>query len=320
MKPREYCCCAIPIINAGIYATLLEQTVAGILIGILSLATPHIVGASTPSFAAWILAIICFIGAGLQVLGFIGVAKEKPILFRRYLSLHSIALLAAFAVAAAWIILSATKHSDAKSKCLSDFFNTPQTQSQGQTLCEIFPWVSVGVMGGLWALLAIMHVYLYIVLSSYSSEQTKDHIRYNSLSDPLNPDNIPMNNRNDWNASPSSTDSAERGYGHAKQASAASMSDLMNQPVHQPKDGYSDAYSRPYPPQRQFSSSSAFQSPSNAYTQDPGPTPRFNDPYYAGSSTAGVGRPAQAQAHPAEGSFGRKTPRYDPQPQYQYRY
>jgi hypothetical protein len=93
MKPRDYCCCAIPIVNAGIYVTLVEQFTAGLVIGILSLATPSskhykvsdcfahpfsfisVVGAATPSFAPWILAIVCFVGAAIQVLGFIGVAK-----------------------------------------------------------------------------------------------------------------------------------------------------------------------------------------------------------------------------------------------------
>ena len=40
MKPRDYCCCAIPIVDAGIYATLTEQVALGIIVGTLSLATP----------------------------------------------------------------------------------------------------------------------------------------------------------------------------------------------------------------------------------------------------------------------------------------
>ena len=92
MKPREYCCCAIPVINFGIYFTLTEQFVLGILAGTLSVATPSsncapilsssllrpfcsVVGAATPSFARWIFAAICYVGAMIQVLGFVGVAK-----------------------------------------------------------------------------------------------------------------------------------------------------------------------------------------------------------------------------------------------------
>jgi hypothetical protein len=40
MKPRDYCCCAIPVVNVGIYSTLAEQFVLGILAGTLSVATP----------------------------------------------------------------------------------------------------------------------------------------------------------------------------------------------------------------------------------------------------------------------------------------
>ena len=94
MKPREYCCCAIPIVTAGIIAVLLEQLVLGILAGTLSIATPSsmyswqtcsfietdlpcnlVVGAVTPGAAKWIFAIVCYIGAGIQVLGFIAVSK-----------------------------------------------------------------------------------------------------------------------------------------------------------------------------------------------------------------------------------------------------
>lgn len=92
MKPREYCCCAIPVINSGIYLTLTEQFVLGILAGTLSVATPGsncapilpssllrplcpVVGAATPSFARWIFAAICYVGAMIQVLGFVGVGK-----------------------------------------------------------------------------------------------------------------------------------------------------------------------------------------------------------------------------------------------------
>jgi hypothetical protein len=92
MKFREYCCCAIPVINVGIYSTLTEQFALGILAGTLSIATPDsnrapilpcsllrplcpVVGAATPSFARSIFAVVCYVGAMIQVLGFIGVAK-----------------------------------------------------------------------------------------------------------------------------------------------------------------------------------------------------------------------------------------------------
>jgi len=73
---------------------------------------------------------------------------------------HGIVISAAFSVAAAWTIMSATRHSPAKAKCIDDFFTTADgaSSSEGDTLCEIFPWVDVGIMGGLLVILAALHV------------------------------------------------------------------------------------------------------------------------------------------------------------------
>ncbi|KAK0465096.1 uncharacterized protein EV420DRAFT_1637258 [Desarmillaria tabescens] len=140
MKPREYCCCALPLINAGIYAALTEQFVAAFVAGILSMATPSIVAAATPSFASSLFGIVCLVTAALQVLGFIAVAKENSILFRGYLSLHTIMALAVFSLGAAWTIVSATHYSTAKSNCINNFFDTSNSDqaSEADTLSN-FP-------------------------------------------------------------------------------------------------------------------------------------------------------------------------------------
>lgn len=90
-------------------------------------------------------------------------SQEKPTLFRRYMNLHLIVLLAAFALGAAWAITSAARHSTARSQCISQFFNTSDSaqNAEAQTLCQIFPWVDVGIMGGLWLVLAIMQVSIW---------------------------------------------------------------------------------------------------------------------------------------------------------------
>lgn len=40
MKTREYCCFAIPLVNTGVYLTLLEQVFMSLLVGLISLETP----------------------------------------------------------------------------------------------------------------------------------------------------------------------------------------------------------------------------------------------------------------------------------------
>ena len=93
MKSREYCCCAIPIINAGILATLVEQLSVAAIVGTLSITTPSskllcckssapfsfypVVGANTPPFASWVLGAVCYVLAAVQVLGIIGVSRVR---------------------------------------------------------------------------------------------------------------------------------------------------------------------------------------------------------------------------------------------------
>ncbi|KAI0778561.1 hypothetical protein BD413DRAFT_465071 [Trametes elegans] len=285
MKPREYCCCAIPVVYAGIYTALFEQLALGVVAGTLAIATPSIVGASTPSFAKWLFAIVCYVGAAIQVLGIIAVRNERPIFYRRYVTLHLLITVAAFAVAAAWIILSATRHSQAQAKCIQDFFagTVSATNSEGQTLCNIFPWADVGIMGGLWVLLAIMQTYLYVVVSSFGKGQRSDHHKYDSIYESSRSLNtIPLMDRGAWDSRMSSDAFVQPG-GHTRHDSDASVATVM---ADKPQ-GYSDYDYSAYPP------------PTHAHTQDPGPTPNAYD-YYDTNPPAGVGYPQRSQAHPGE--------------------
>lgn len=124
-----------------------------------------------------------------------------------------------------------------------------------------------------------------------------------------------MNNRGDpWDSRPSTdsitypADQNEGRYNHIRQDSAASVEDVLSQPYQQPKDSlstYNYGYQDTYPPQsnpyfdRQPSKGSALAQPSYAYTQEPGPTPKYSDPYY-GSAATDLDQPARSQAHPVE--------------------
>jgi len=220
-----------------------------LLVGILALAAPSIVGVSTPSFASWILAIVCFVVTAIQPLGFIGVTKEKSILYRRYVTLHGLAISVAFSVAAAWIIVSATRHSNAEAKCIRDFFSTGSTASEGGTLCNIFPWVDVGIMGALWVLLAILQLYLFVILSSYGTAQRRDHDQYDRVYDPSQPltaENIPLDRAADpWDSRPSVElrVTEDPKYQHYRNQSTLSASDI----VHQKPEDYVSHYRPSYP-------------------------------------------------------------------------
>jgi hypothetical protein len=291
-KPREYCCCAIPLVNVGIYFALFFQTVIGAAVGLVSITTPSIVGARTPGIASWILAIICFVGAAIQLLGIMGVKQEKPDLYRRYVSLHGFINVAALSVAMAWIIMSAIGHDAAAAACDAEFFasGTSSTSQEGQILCDAFPWADVGIMGALWIIFAIAQLYFYLTVSVYGTMQRKDHKRFDSMYDPAEPltSGIAAKENESWD---------QRGSVDRQET----VDSVMNIPTGS-RSEYPGADA--YPPQRQPSRGNTIPNqPNQAYTQQEAPTPRYNDPYYAGYPTAdstGLNRPPASQAHPGE--------------------
>ncbi|KAF8338017.1 uncharacterized protein EI90DRAFT_3151844 [Cantharellus anzutake] len=208
MKIHEYCCCAIPLHNFGIYCVLIESMVVGIVAGTLSIAAPAIVGANLPSFAKWIFALVCYAAAGIQLIGFLGVFKDKPKLFKTYQRLNMIVIAAAFGVAAAFIGLAAGRHKTAVTKCQDHFYksnnSTSAVDEHSNTICSVFAWVDVGIMLGLWVLLAIIQFYFVVVTRWYTTAQAEDHKRHLRIYsiDAGGPDDIPLNNRtnNEWNS------------------------------------------------------------------------------------------------------------------------
>ncbi|WVO16653.1 hypothetical protein L204_104333 [Cryptococcus depauperatus] len=189
IDPR-YCCCAIPLVNAGIYAVLGEQGVLSIAVGILIFATPDVVGASYPAYGGIILAIICFAVAAVQPMGFIGVLREKTATFKFYVWINSLLILAAFVCAAALIITSALKHKHAVTTCEQKFFTDSGNSStsanetlsaESEKLCSAFAWADVGIMGGLWVILFLVQGYFIYLTRVYSKSQVSDHKLYHSV-------------------------------------------------------------------------------------------------------------------------------------------
>jgi hypothetical protein len=233
MKARDYCCCAIPVVNFGIYLTLTEQFALGIVAGTLSIGTPN--SNNTPVMSCSIAksslcsrrcfnSFVCSLdfcrnllcrrrdsnswfyrccqGSHSSSLSISLVAhferiQEKAVLFRRYTTLHGLITVAAFSIAAVWIGLSASRHKTAKSNCEQKFFTAvSDLTSEGETMCEIFPWVDIGVMGALWVLLAISQVcYLVVVPGAILTRRRRTSL-------PSFPDMAPANAETTRNLTP----------------------------------------------------------------------------------------------------------------------
>lgn len=86
--------------NSGIYAILAQFAIISLVTGILSFAAPSsmshvcdsaafadprsaaVVAVSIPSFGSYILGAVCILVAAFQIVGFLGVYREKPGLFK----------------------------------------------------------------------------------------------------------------------------------------------------------------------------------------------------------------------------------------------
>lgn len=105
-----------------------------------------------------------YVFAGIQLVGFFGIFKEKPALFRKYIALNSVVLYVGLSAALAFIGISAGRHQPAVDECESSFFNsgnqttTAQADTEGEQVCNIFTWAILGITGGLWLVLFILQV------------------------------------------------------------------------------------------------------------------------------------------------------------------
>ncbi|KAI5475899.1 hypothetical protein MNV49_000732 [Pseudohyphozyma bogoriensis] len=187
MWSRVYCCCAVPLYNSGIYTILAQFFIVALVSGILSFAAPHIVAVAIPSWGPWIFGIVCVVVALFQIVGFFGVYRERPSLFKTYARINTGLVIVALAVAAAFIGLSAGRHNEAMTKCEAMFSSqssnsTSSTEvTSGTAICKYWTWIQVGIMGLLWAIVGLTQAYFLMYTSIYASEQKLDHARYETV-------------------------------------------------------------------------------------------------------------------------------------------
>jgi hypothetical protein len=129
-----------------------------------------VVGASVPfSFANLILCGLGYAFAIVQLVGFVGIFKEKSALFRRYVAINWILLYVGLSVAATYLGISAARHSAAVTACEATFFSGDSSSTtedtKGEEICNIFCWATLGVMGALWVLLFIVQVSTFLQIA-----------------------------------------------------------------------------------------------------------------------------------------------------------
>ncbi|GAA5971930.1 hypothetical protein JCM11641_001574 [Rhodosporidiobolus odoratus] len=179
---RTYVCCAVPLYNAGIYAILAQFLIISIVTGVLAFAAPEIVSVTTPSFGSYVLGILCILVAVAQPIGFLGVYRERPALFKTYSRFNSLLVVLALLCALILIIVSAVKHSTGVDECVRLFSaSVDDADNTAKTICNVWTWIQIGIMGLLFVIVGLCQVYFVCYEAIYASEQKLDHQRYNSV-------------------------------------------------------------------------------------------------------------------------------------------
>ncbi|KAK4703973.1 hypothetical protein P7C70_g2242, partial [Phenoliferia sp. Uapishka_3] len=142
-----------------------------------------VVAVAIPTWGPYLFGAVCIVIAVAQIVGFLGVYREKPKLFKTYARANGFLVSIALAIAIAFIGLSAGRHSTAVTKCQSTFSSqtTGSTVKSGSEICNIWTWVQVGIMGLLFIILALCEGYFIMYQNIYASEQRLDHARYDQV-------------------------------------------------------------------------------------------------------------------------------------------
>jgi len=185
MFSDHYCCFAIPLYNTGIYSILAQFTIFGFVFGILSFSAPSILAIVLDFAYTAFFGILCLLVGSIQALGFFGVYKEKPNIFKKYF-IGNVALLGlTFIYSLILLIISSTKHQTAIDQCLLQFVSNEEflegPSSTSQEVCSVWTYAQLGVCFFVWLLFCVSQAYFCYMVKIWGQDQRLDHIRYQSI-------------------------------------------------------------------------------------------------------------------------------------------
>ncbi|KAK0522620.1 hypothetical protein OC834_006219 [Tilletia horrida] len=224
----DFCCFALPLVNFGAYAILLENAFVALCIIVLAAGTPSIValmGGATPAGLAKILLLVLALVVLLwQLFGVVAVRRQSTRTYRLYLRINTILTLAIIGVSAAFLAIGAARHSTAVEACVANFGSVGTTTSTsaisntlsstansvadtGNTICNAFVWVQVGAMAGLIVLLGLTQLYMLFCQRAYGQKQRAAASDLKIESGPG--DDIPLSHRDSTTWDPYSANTAD---------------------------------------------------------------------------------------------------------------
>ncbi|KAN0066220.1 hypothetical protein ACQY0O_000314 [Thecaphora frezii] len=185
-RGMEFCCCAVPLVNAGAYLLVLEFAFVSLVTASLALGPPQIVATmgAIPTWSKSLIAALGFITFFWQPLGLFTIIKQKAGLYRLYIRVNFILTVLVIISTLAFFAISASNHEKVLTTCTAVYGITPSSNSgatvsqtsnvlsgSGRAICNIFIWVQVGVMGGLITLMGFTQLYMCVAQRAYGQRQ-----------------------------------------------------------------------------------------------------------------------------------------------------
>ncbi|KAL4398896.1 hypothetical protein ACI68E_004293 [Malassezia pachydermatis] len=199
-----------PLVKFGAYTLTVETAFVALCVGILALAPPPIVGGmgAIPAWGKYVVAVIAFVLAAWQIVGFASIMADHTVLFRWYSRVTFIGTIIILIFTIAFMATAAGLHDNVIPTCLANFeqplandgFGIQQVQDrldQGRRdVCNILAWADVGLMAGLIIVVGLMQLYMCYMLHKYGQRQraAEKEARMNPA-----PVSLPMQDTKQWN-------------------------------------------------------------------------------------------------------------------------
>lgn len=165
---------ALPLVNSGSYGICLLNFLMGIagcaiafgpkeivaLMGVSLQWTKYLTGLSLLALGLW------------QIVGVLGIATERYSVYRFYIFVHRLGLLAVFIPPIVFIIVAGVQHNKTYDSCIANFgynppvsaaghvnsFDSSTYRDVGHDICNALIYAQLGCMAGLLVLLAVLEV------------------------------------------------------------------------------------------------------------------------------------------------------------------
>lgn len=170
----EFCCCAVPLVNAGAYLIALESLFVAICVVVLALATPQIVASMDilPSWLKPVVAVVGVLAILLHLFGIITIARESTTKYRAYIRIHFLLTLFVIVLTSIGTVWMFTQHDKAAAACTRQYGNEPLDSGRGikvqvlsdtfkdtgEKICNYFTYAQAAACGALIALVGFTQV------------------------------------------------------------------------------------------------------------------------------------------------------------------